>query len=183
MKTDPTTGRILANNLTGMRFDRLTVLRVCPKRAFRGRIMWECICKCGNRTVRRGDYLLMGRNQSCGCLRNEISRETRRRLQTTHGLSDTPTGNSWMAMMDRCFNPKSKDWSRYGGAGRTVCEFLKASPLNLLSLIGERPAGTSIDRTNNSGYYTCGKCAECKRRGWPLNVRWGTLKDQASNRK
>ncbi len=168
-------------DLTGHRFDRLIAVKPVSKSPS-GHWKWECVCDCGGTRIKRGDVLLSGSNQSCGCLALEIARDTRRRLQTTHGLSDTPTGNSWMAMMDRCFNPNSKDWKRYGGAGRTVCEFLRATPLNLLLLIGERPRGTSLDRTNNSGFYTCGTCAECLQKGWPMNVRWATPIQQARNR-
>jgi hypothetical protein len=33
----------------------------------KGRAAWECTCKCGNKVVRREDYLLSGRAVSCGC--------------------------------------------------------------------------------------------------------------------
>jgi len=181
MKIDTKTGRFLQVDISGRRFDRLLVIGPSHRDNMR-RMMWKCVCDCGNEIVRRADYILLGKNQSCGCLAREISRATRKRLQTTHGLSSTPTGNSWMAMMDRCFNPKSKDWKRYGGAGRTVCEFLRATPLNSILLIGERPSGTSLDRTNNSGFYTCGKCAECLSKNWAFNIRWATPKMQASNK-
>lgn len=175
---DKSTGRIALVDLTGHRFDRLEVINMVSKR---GRPYWLCRCDCGAEVVRRGDYLSRGSNQSCGCLAREISRDTRKRLQTTHGLSRTPTGRSWMAMMGRCFNPRHKDWKRYGAIGRTVCEFIKATPLNLVLLIGERPLGTSLDRTDNSGFYTCGSCAECLSKGWKFNVRWATPKQQVEN--
>jgi len=178
---DPKTGRIVPKDLTGHQFDRLTVLSMhgkCP----RGHYLWSCVCQCGARIVRRGDYLVRGKNQSCGCLAKEIGRKTRIQFQTTHGMSRTPTGKSWMAMMDRCFNSDGKDYKRYGLIGRTVCEFLRASPLNLLCLIGERPVAHSIDRINNKGSYTCGQCRECLLKKWPMNVRWATPIEQARNK-
>lgn len=175
-----TTGRYELTDLNGHRFDRLIVIGLSHRDSC-NRAMWKCLCDCGNCISRRGDYLLKGRNQSCGCLAREISSLTRKRIQTKHGLSDTPIGHSWMAMMDRCFNPKSKSWNRYGGAGRTVCEFIRSTPINLLLLIGERPNGTSLDRLNNDGFYTCGQCAECLNKKWPFNVGWSTPTQQRSN--
>lgn len=177
MRTDLKTGRYLFENIQGHRFDRLVVTNV-SHRDSRGGYHWFCVCDCGTIITRRADYLRRAKNQSCGCLAREIARETRIRTGTTHGLSGTPTGNSWMAMMDRCFNKRSKDWNRYGGAGRTVCEFIKATPLNLVLLIGHRPKNKSIDRIDNGGSYTCGACAQCLRRGWKMNVRWATPKEQ-----
>lgn len=98
-----------------------------------------------------------------------------------HGLSRTGTGRSWRAMLTRCYNKKSPAYLKYGGAGIVVCEFLRASPLNLGALIGERPLGKTIDRTDNRGVYSCGQCAECFSNNWPLNVRWATRLEQNRN--
>ncbi len=63
-------------NLTGMRFGRLLVLRFSgitsrrsPKRAY-----W-CRCDCGTEKNIRGCSLTSGGTKSCGCLRQESSRE------------------------------------------------------------------------------------------------------------
>lgn len=39
----------------------------------------------------------------------------------------------------------------------------------------------SIDRKNNDGHYSCGKCEECIANGWPMNCRWATGKEQTRN--
>jgi hypothetical protein len=98
-------------------------------------------------------------------------------------MSGTLTEKSWTAMIDRCFRQTSKHYAKYGGVGVTVCEYLRASPVNLVILIGVRPAGKSIDRRNNLGSYTCGQCAECAANNWPMNVRWATPGEQARNRR
>jgi hypothetical protein len=180
MKTDTKTGRVLADDLLGHRFDRLRV--VCKiGRSGRGHIIWACQCECGKFVWRRADSLKAGQNQSCGCLQREINATTQKRLKTTHGYSHSPIASTWYAMMTRCFNKKSKDFRRYGKRGRTVCEFLRASPFNLIVLIGSKPAGKSIDRIDNSGSYTCGTCKECLEKNWKFNIRWATPKEQANN--
>lgn len=104
------------------------------------------------------------------------------KLVPVHGLRNTPTGNSWSAMMSRCFNSNYNVYQNYGARGITVCEFLRRSPRNLIALIGERPdLEHSLDRKDTKGHYSCGDCAECKWRGWPLNVRWATHAEQSQN--
>lgn len=98
-----------------------------------------------------------------------------------HGMSRTPVGVSWQSMLTRCYNKKVASYKDYGGRGIIVCEFLRATPLNLLLLLGDRPAGSSIDRKNNDGSYTCGECAECLSKNWSKNVRWATRLEQNRN--
>ena len=112
----------------------------------------------------------------------KLQRQNSDKFAAIHGMRQTPTGNSWSAMMSRCFNPRYNVYQYYGARGITVCEYIKQSPCNLVALIGERLEGTTIDRINGSGNYSCGKCDHCKLNGWPLNVRWATRKEQNSNK-
>lgn len=99
-----------------------------------------------------------------------------------HGLDETPECDTWRRIKSRCFNPLNKDYVSYGAAGVRVCEFIRHSPRNLISLIGIRPSGLTIDRLDSKGHYSCGKCNECKRNGWQFNIRWATRKEQVRNR-
>lgn len=73
-------------------------------------------------------------------------------------------------------------YHRYGGRGIKMCEFIRASPMHLLLIVGEKPyPGLSVGRINNDGMYSCGSCAECAQNQWTLNVRWETAKQQARN--
>lgn len=162
--------------LAGSVFSRLTVVRNVS------RSRYECLCQCGNICVVMTSHLTLGNKGSCGCRKLEAGRENGLRNKV-HGLSHKPTGISWSAMMERCYRPNARSFPSYASRGMFVCEFLRESPRNLLNLIGERPAGKTLDREDNDGFYTCGSCNECKRKGLPLNVRWATLSQQNRNRR
>lgn len=57
-----------AHDLTGQRFELLTVLSAINKRAADGSVVWECQCDCGDRTEVASSHLLSGHTRSCGCL-------------------------------------------------------------------------------------------------------------------
>lgn len=104
-----------------------------------------------------------------------------------HGMDATPTCLSWRSIINRCYNSKQESYLRYGGMGIKCCEFIRASPVNLVILIGLRPDTDtikySIDRIKNEHGYYCGRCAECLANGWPPNIKWSTSSEQAKNRK
>ncbi len=83
-----------------------------------------------------------------------------------HGMTDTPTYNSWVLMHKRCRN---KNNPRYGGIGISVCERW-ISFTNFYEDMGERPTGMSIDRIETcKGYFKD-------------NCRWANDDTQANNR-
>lgn len=127
---------------------------------------WECLCKCGVRSVVRDDQMRAGRSQSCGCLQLETA--------TKHGhwcnAKPTLTWKSWRAMMNRCKNENSHQYDKYGGRGIKVCERWNDFA-NFLADMGERPDGMTLDRwPNRHGNYERDNC------------RWATYKQQTRNR-
>lgn len=57
-------------NLTGKRFERLTVIERAPNKGTVTR--WKCKCDCGKEIIVRAADLRTGRTRSCGCLRSEV---------------------------------------------------------------------------------------------------------------
>jgi len=53
-------------DLVGKRFGKLVVLNL--HHTDKKRKFWECICDCGNKCVKNGNYLTIGHTKSCGCL-------------------------------------------------------------------------------------------------------------------
>lgn len=168
-------------DITGHRFGRLVAIGLAGGRVGKERA-WNCRCDCGNIVRTCMSNLKRGNTKSCGCYLAEKTAEMGRNC-ATHGLSQVPIYNSWSNMIKRCYNPENNSFSIYGARGISVCEFLRASPSNLKFLIGDKPAGFSIERINNNGNYSCGQCAECLTNQWPKNVKWATATEQGRNKR
>jgi hypothetical protein len=105
-----------------------------------------------------------------------------KRFNRTHGRTGTPEYVAWLGMKQRCFYPKHIGHRDYSDRGIVVCERYKESFEDFLSDIGTKPAPThSIDRRDNDGHYSCGKCPQCLENGWDFNIRWATREQQSDN--
>jgi len=62
---------IKPKKLDGLRFGKLTVLKPTELRDTNGAIIWECVCDCGTHTMVRGNLLVNGMIQSCGCVKSQ----------------------------------------------------------------------------------------------------------------
>jgi hypothetical protein len=170
----------------GERFTRLTVIKRLPKRPDLG-AEYLCRCDCGTLKRVRGSTLLAGTTKSCGCWKRDKAREhaIRDLPGTTHGGASKenphPLYVTWSVMRARC-----RTNSYYAGRGITVCERWNARGTGFpafLEDMGDRPEGYTLDRIDNDGNYSCGKCSECLEKGWPANCRWATWTEQAWNKR
>lgn len=101
-------------DLTGQKYNRLTVIELAPKQG--RRTMWKCRCDCGNIIVARAENLKSGNTKSCGCLAKDHPSNYK------HGYSHTKIEYIYQAMKNRCYNPKNYEYHLYGGRGITICD-------------------------------------------------------------
>lgn len=164
-----------AFDLTGSVFGRLTVIGPGRRQRYgkRTRLLWVCLCSCGTRSEVLSRHLRTGATKSCGCLGREALVAASEKA-STHGQARRRARsreyNTWLAMIDRCHNEKSKSFPSYGGRGIFVCKEWRDSFEAFFVYIGPRPPGLdSIDRIDNDRGYE------------PGNVRWATRKQQQRN--
>lgn len=164
----------------GDSFGRLTVLREGQPRLYRGchQRRWWCRCSCGNEKLLLARSLKAGRSQSCGCLGAERRTAACVKALTKHGhalsTGHSPEYGTYTKLVERCYNPKLWNYTRWGGRGITVCDRWLGEDgfINFLADMGLKPDRSyQIERRNNDKGYS------------PDNCCWATPKQQARNRR
>jgi len=143
---------------------------------------WLCVCSCGTERIVMAQSLESGVSQSCGCLARELLGDRCRK----HGKSFSPEYVVLQNMKKRCFDTTYRRYKDYGARGVTICARWRGpeSFPDFLADVGPRPSPKhSIERKNNEGSYTCGKCEECTANGWPANCEWAVRHVQDRNKR
>jgi hypothetical protein len=180
-----------SNNLVylGARFGRLEVIgKIFYKKGKdeRNRAFVKCKCECGKEMETAVDNIVCGGTKSCGCYAIERLIERRRKNAKLECFSAKHRGafQSWCNMVSRCYRRDHAHYKNYGGKGIVICKFFQQDARNIPKIIG-LPEGdkVTLDRfPDNKGNYTCGQCKQCQRKGWDLNVRWASKKEQCNNK-
>ena len=91
-------------DITEQLFGKLTVINKKSK------ALQLCKCECEKETLVTSKSLRAGTTKSCGCIVNK------------HNMTDTPTWNSWRAMIRRCYKFNSTQYFKYGAKKIKVIE-------------------------------------------------------------
>lgn len=144
-------------NRAGQRFGKLVVIERVGTDKFK-KVLWKCICDCGNHALINSGSLVTGNTASCGCIVPNFK----------HGGWNKSSYNTWRAMMRRCYNKTDKDYKKYGEQGISVSEEWH-DYLNFSKDMGEPIGSQTLDRINPYGNYSKDNC------------RWATMPVQARN--
>lgn len=154
-------------DLTGMRFNRLIVLKRDETK--KNRVYWICKCDCGSIKSIMSKHLISGKVKSCGCLHIESIKKSNKK----HGMCKTRIYRIWTNIKYGCYNPNFNGYKYYGGRGIEMCSEWKHD-FNAFYRWSIRHGYTntlSIDRINVNGDYN------------PSNCRWVTVKEQQNNKR
>ncbi len=167
-------------NWLGERVGKLVVIEHLPQRGMPGarRHVWKARCDCGKEIAIEAGNLASAlktkrrSETSCGCARDELTAK----ISTTHGFTSGGRQRgeyqSWSKMIQRCRNPKCKEYEWYGAKNIKVCDRWMSFE-NFYADMGDKPEPAkdySIDRwPDPKGDYKPGNC------------RWATDKEQSLN--
>ena len=157
-------------DLSGERFGRLTVVHRgedCIRKNGCHRTTFVCKCDCGNIIQVRASELKNGNTRSCGCLHKEQVGN----IHKTHGKTNTRLYSIWLRMRQRCNNPRTADYKRYGARGICICkEWESFQIFESWALANGYRDSLTIDRIDNDKHYS------------PDNCRWVTMDVQCNNK-
>lgn len=165
----------------GKKFNYLTVIRrleISERRDKTDSLL--CLCDCGNYTQSSPYALEKGRKKSCGCMQNinlpslwEHNRKYKHYNERLYGV--------YKSMIDRCYNPKHREYNNYGGRGIIVCDEWR----------GDGGYDNFAEWAFPSGYDENAKRGDCTieridtEHGIyePTNCRWASNLEQQNNKR
>jgi len=156
---------IAFRDLTGQKFNMLTVLYRYEIDAPNGDSRWVCSCECGGTTIVTASNLIYNGVKSCGCLK-------RTNHFKIHGDWNSKLYTRWRSMIRRCEDPNFPSYNNYGGRGIQVCpEWHNYENFRDWVNSTQDDPSLTLDRIDVNGNYE------------PNNCRWATQKTQQNNKR
>lgn len=118
------------NDLTGVRFGNLTVLKKIEERTESGHIQWLCRCDCGNEVIKTGARLRAKKARSCGCLKKtNLVGERFGRLEVIEKVeTNERSENKWLCKCD-CGNETFATTHSLKSGNKKSCGCIKSEML------------------------------------------------------
>lgn len=155
----------LTVDVAGLSINDLLVIKKIGSN--KGKVIWECKCRCGIFFNAVGTSIRLGKVKSCkSCAKNQ-----RIKNATKHGMVGSSEYITYNAMKSRCYNANDKRYKRYGARGIVVCDRWLNSFQNFIDDMGIKPTSKhSIERIDIDKNYE------------PSNCIWASPEQQANNK-
>lgn len=147
-------------DLTGKKFGRWTVVGFAGRRVTEKsvRMIWECMCECGNKRNVPAGVLMRGGSKSCGCLKREGRKILPRGIPERNLLLRTYKKNAELRGLEFSLTAE-----QFVDLMQQDCFYCGAEPKKSVRGKGfdGKYAYNGIDRVNNSIGYTLENCVSC----------------------
>jgi len=138
-------------DLTGQKFERLTVIKMSTKKGKRGSAYWECVCDCGNLVTIFGASMSCGKTRSCGCVKHSKQYETIKNLHYRMHLIHAKENNvvSYLS---------KEEYVQIASQRCHYCNLIDIKKNNRTKVTIEL---NGVDRKNNELYYKIENALPC----------------------
>lgn len=153
----------------GDKYNRLTIEKIYK---LESKTYFDCICDCGNKTIKISPTnLITGNTKSCGCYNQELRLKRNTKHNDAHRNNKTRLYKIWVDMKRRCNNSNIARNKSYYNKGIKYCdEWENFSNFKEWSLKNNYQDNLTIERIDNYKNYE------------PNNCKWIPLSEQSKNR-
>lgn len=150
-------------DITDIRFGRLVAVGVARRSG--GKVLWKCVCDCGNSIDVQSAHLRSGHTQTCGCTRVERMRSDN--PASSRILSESTPHRILLSRYRRGAQERGLEFDLSEEDVRALvsscCSYCLRPPSQVMKLKRWNFVHTGIDRVDNDIGYVRGNCVACCR--------------------